>query len=96
MQYATGMKVDLILRKSTRYRIHEFSRRREATLGDARTWVVSPEDLVLSKLAWAGDSASELQLRDVQQLLAGRVDVDYLRHWAADLRVSSRLESLLP
>jgi len=32
-------------------------------------WIVSREDLILSKLAWAKDSGSEMQLRDVRALL---------------------------
>ncbi len=95
MHYATGLRIDLIVRKSTPYRVHEFARRREVRLGTVRTWIVSAEDLALSKLVWARDSGSDTQLRDVQQLLRGPVDVDYLRRWAKDLDVVTRLESLL-
>ena len=59
------IKVDCIVRKSSRYRLEEFARRRRITVGDFATWIVSAEDLILSKLVWARDSHSELQLRDV-------------------------------
>lgn len=95
MHYATGMKVDLIVRKSTPYGVHEFTRRRQVQLGDVLTWVVSREDLILSKLVWAKESGSDMQLRDVEQLISGQVDVEYLRTWATDLGVSSRLEAFL-
>lgn len=95
MHYASGIKIDLIVRKSTPYRVQEFSRRREARLGELRTWIVSREDLVLSKLVWAEATGSEMQIRDVQQLLSGAVDIDYLRRWAADLGVAPQLEVLL-
>jgi hypothetical protein len=95
MHYATGVKIDLIVRKSTPYRIHEFARRREVQLGAVRTWIVSAEDLILSKLVWARESGSDMQLRDVQQLMRGPLDVEYLRRWAKDLDVVTRLESLL-
>ena len=42
-------------------------------------WIVSCEDLILSKLVWALVSNSELQRRDIHQLLAEAVDLDYIR-----------------
>jgi hypothetical protein len=96
MHYGSGIKVDLIVRKSTEYRLLEFSRRQRVDLGATETWIVSREDLILSKLAWARDSASELQLRDVKQLLSGAVDADYLKRWAPVLGVDSLLAEALP
>jgi hypothetical protein len=57
---------------------------------------VSREDLILSKLVWARDSRSELQLRDVRQLLSDAVDAEYLNKWAPALGVDSLLEEALP
>jgi nucleotidyltransferase AbiEii toxin of type IV toxin-antitoxin system len=94
MHYASGVKVDLIVRKSSEYRALEFSRRTRVRIGAIETWIVSPEDLILSKLIWASDSASELQRRDVRQLLGGPVDVEYLRKWARVLGVESALEDV--
>ena len=92
MHYGSGIKVDLIVRKSSEYRILEFSRRRHIEMGTIKTWIVSREDLILSKLVWAHDARSELQLRDVGQLVGGPVDDDYLRTWAPVLGVESLLE----
>src|SRR5689334_24917745 len=44
------IKVDCVVLKSDPYRREEFARRREIDLGDFRTWIVSREDLILSKL----------------------------------------------
>jgi hypothetical protein len=95
MHYGSGVKVDLIVRKSSEYRLLEFSRRRHVHLGAIETWIVTREDLILSKLVWARDTVSELQLRDVRQLLSGAVDTDYLQKWAAVLGVDSLLEEAL-
>jgi len=57
--------------------------------------MVSREDLILSKLAWAKDSGSEMQMRDVGALLAGDVDRQYLEHWAAELSVTDLLAGCL-
>ena len=89
------IKIDLIVRKDTPYRHEEFNRRRRATLGDFHFWIVSKEDLILSKLAWAKDSQSELQFRDVRALLAKKVDHDYLQRWAAELSVASELRACI-
>ena len=94
MHYGSGVKVDLIVRKSSEYRVLEFSRRARVAIGAVQTWIASREDLILSKLVWARDSDSELQRRDVRQLLAGPVDTQYLGEWAPKLGVESLLEDL--
>jgi hypothetical protein len=63
--------------------------------------VVSAEDILLAKLRWYrdGGESSERQWNDLRNILAvqaGRLDRDYLRHWAAILSVSDLLEKLLP
>ena len=94
MHLASAIKVDFIIRKSSEYRLMEFERRKYVQFGAIRTWIVSREDLILSKLVWARDSGSDLQRRDIRQLLAGPVELDYLEHWAAVLGVSALLEEL--
>ena len=94
MHFESGLKIDLIVRKSSEFRQIEFARRRAVTFGGIRTWIVSCEDLILSKLFWALDSNSEL--RDIQQLLAGAVDLDYIQQWAPKLGVTSLLNELMP
>ncbi|HSR66736.1 MAG TPA: hypothetical protein VLU25_02250 [Acidobacteriota bacterium] len=51
--------------------------------------VDSPEDLLLSKLVWAKQGDSELQKRDIRNLLESvrDLDFDYLRQWAKELSV---------
>lgn len=88
------IKVDIIVRKDEEYRRAEFERRLAVVLEGSRIWLVSKEDLILSKLLWARQSASEMQRRDVQNLLATDVDRGYLSHWAGRLGVTSLLEEL--
>jgi len=89
------VKLDFIVRKDTPYRRHEFGRRQRVRMPGFEAWIVSREDLILSKLAWAKDSGSEMQLRDVQALLAGSVDRTYLERWAEDLSVTELLRKNL-
>ena len=89
IHYESVFKVDFIVRKDDRYRLEEFKRRKRITFEDMDIYVVAPEDLVLSKLYWAKDSLSELQLGDVKNLLKGvkNLDEDYLKQWARYLNV---------
>ena len=89
------IKIDFIVRKDAPYRAAEFERRRRVPMPGFEAWIVSREDLILSKLAWAKDSGSELQRRDVAALLVAGADADYLRHWAPELSVSELLEQSL-
>lgn len=94
MHLMSGIKVDFIVRKQAEYRQVEFARRRRVDLGGVPAFVVSREDLILSKLLWARESKSELQLRDVRALLDGPLDHAYLRHWAASLGVDNMLDEV--
>lgn len=89
------IKVDCIIRKSTEYRQLEFERRREVQIQDVKVWIVSKEDLILSKLFWAKDSHSEFQLRDVKNLLASGYDAEYLDRWTHDLGLDDLLKECL-
>jgi hypothetical protein len=85
------VKVDFIVRKDSPYRRREFSRRMRVSIDDQEVYVVAPEDLILSKLEWAKDSRSEVQLTDVRNLLRSvkRLDRRYLARWAKQLGVES-------
>jgi hypothetical protein len=88
------IKADFIARKSGRFRETEFSRRRQLEIDGMEVWVVTVEDLILSKLAWGMDASSALQTRDVRTLIASgkNLDWEYLRHWAGELGLSRHLE----
>jgi hypothetical protein len=95
IHFESVVKVDFIVRKADRYRRHEFSRRMSVDLSGFKTWIVSKEDLILSKLNWAKDSKSEMQLKDVKNLLATAPDLEYIREWAKELDVDALLEECL-
>lgn len=90
------VKVDFIVRKDTPYRREELSRRRSLRIDDLTVSVVSPEDLLLSKLAWAADSRSEIQLDDARNLIASVPELDwsYIETRAATLGVEALLREV--
>lgn len=54
------VKVDFIVRKEGEYHREEFKRRRPVNLEGTTIFLVSPEDLILSKLLWARDTDAEV------------------------------------
>lgn len=93
---ASVVKVDLVIRKDSPYRQTEFERRRRAFIGEHGFFIVAPEDLVLSKLEWAKDSHSELQLNDVRNILRDMpaLDMTYVSRWAAELGIEALLSEV--
>ena len=90
------VKVDFVIRKDTPFRREEFSRRRRVRVNGREISIVTAEDLILSKLYWAKDSHSELQLRDVRNLLqcVESLDWSYLERWAPEISVSGLLSEV--
>lgn len=92
IHFESTIKVDCVVLKESDYRQTEFARRKQITVKDFIFWIVSLEDLVLSKLAWAKPSHSEMQLRDVRNLLTKECDDQYLNQWAAALGLRELLD----
>jgi 3-phosphoglycerate kinase len=81
------VKIDCILQKEGAYDAEAFSRRLERKLAGFSVKVIAPEDLILRKLIWARESHSELQFRDVRNLLEMSEELDrtYLDRWIRKL-----------
>jgi hypothetical protein len=93
-----GWKVDLIIRKARPFSREEFTRRRSAELMGVNTWIVSPEDSILSKLEWTKGRQSTLQLQDATQVLIMQwetLEFEYLRRWAKQLDVADQLDEII-
>jgi hypothetical protein len=103
IHYETAFKVDVFIPQARPFDQMQLERRTLATVTTdpkRSLYVTSPEDVILSKLEWfrMGGEVSDRQWRDVLGVLktrAGGVDLDYLRHWAEELRVSDLLERAL-
>ncbi len=99
----TMFKVDVFIPKQRPYSRMQFERRVKQPLSaeaDRMAYVSSAEDNVLTKLEWyrLGTEVSERQWRDVLGVLkaqSGRLDVAYMRQWAAALEVADLLDKAL-
>jgi hypothetical protein len=85
----SGLKIDFVIRKNTPYRRTEFERRTRQTLFGHEAWVVSLEDLILSKLIWIQELQSGRQIEDIRSLLENEVDNAYLKKWIDELRLTT-------
>ncbi|HWM26761.1 MAG TPA: hypothetical protein VNP98_18230 [Chthoniobacterales bacterium] len=83
------IKVDCIVRKDTPYRRAEFERRKQIRIEDFSTWIASKEDLIISKLFWAKDTGSEIQMGDVRNLAATGCDAAYIENWTEELGLTN-------
>ncbi len=103
IHYETAFKVDIFIRKLRAFDQMQLERRRPsviATEPEESVYVVSPEDIILSKLEWyrMGGEVSDRQWRDILGVLkarAGELDLAYLRKWAGELKVSDLMERAL-
>ncbi len=95
----TMFKVDIFPSKRTEFEMQQLERRQIAIIDpdrEATAFVATAEDTILAKLAWyrLGGEVSEQQWRDILGVLKrqrGRLDVEYLKRWADDLKVSDLL-----
>ena len=81
---ASGWKADLIFRKARAFSETEFRRRQPTEILGIEVTLTTLEDLIIAKVEWSEMGDSELQRRDVRELLeiAGdSLDRDYLDHW---------------
>jgi hypothetical protein len=87
-----GIDGDLFLAES-RFQRQLLARCRREQIDDFAAWLVSPEDLILLKLL----AHRPRDLADVGDILftQGKLDEQYLRHWAQELGAAADLERVL-
>jgi hypothetical protein len=92
------LKIDFFGHGHGPYDESEFSRSRAVTVRADRTLIVkAPEDTVLRKMLWyrEGGEVSDRQWHDILGVLrtqGSRLDIDYVRTWAARLSVVDLLD----
>lgn len=91
LSVATGLKIDVIVKKMTAYDQLRFERRQRITIWDGfPAYVASPEDIIIKKLEYYREGQSEKHLRDIKGILANtEIDKDYLSAWVTKFQLEA-------
>ncbi|HEY5408299.1 MAG TPA: hypothetical protein VIJ92_14485 [Ginsengibacter sp.] len=90
IDFASNYKADFIILKNEPYRLAEFERREQVNFLDMQINLVSPEDLIISKIAWIQEVQSDIQKEDIKILLKIKnIDMRYIRKWIATLKLNT-------
>ena len=85
----SGLKVDVMIRKNTAFDASRFSRAHAIRpVGTYEARFASPEDVIIKKMEYYREGASEKHLRDIASMLrisGNEIDHAYVEGWAARL-----------
>ena len=95
LHQTTLVKIDCIARRNDEYQRIAFGRKQNVDYAGFDVWVISKEDLILSKLSWAKKTESEMQLRDAANILRYGCDREYIAFWANKLGIEDLLNKTL-
>ncbi|MGZ3709706.1 MAG: hypothetical protein ACXVBC_12370, partial [Bdellovibrionota bacterium] len=93
---ASGLKIDIIVRKNGEHGRAEFSRKQRVPLFPGfDAWIASPEDVIIKKLDFYREGGSEKHLADIRGILANTsVDRAYLDSWVKKLGLGEQFEKI--
>ena len=94
----SALKVDFWLPKPEPFDREMLRRRIQANLFGEPAWISTAEDVILHKLVWNRITPSDRQLGDAAGIVAVQadaLDINYLRQWAQELKLTAELERLL-
>ena len=96
VDFASGWKIDLIIRKSRPFSRGEFDRRSTVDFHGLRLAIATAEDVLVAKLEWAKLAQSQRQIEDAAGILrirASDLDRAYLHHWVRQLDLQEQWEA---
>lgn len=90
IDYNSGYKADFVVLKNEAFRMAEFKRRTQADFFGTPVYIVSPEDLLLSKLIWIQDMQNVIQSEDIRNLAAiPTLNKTYINFWINNLNLNT-------
>ncbi len=95
----TCFKIDIItLNEKDAYEIQKFKNKVKIDFQNKEIFVISPEDLIISKLLWSKSAGgSERQLKDcesIYRLNCESLDFDYITRWVEALNIGEEFNKL--
>jgi hypothetical protein len=86
----SGYRANFVMLKNNEYRLTEFERRQKMDFYGTGVYVVSPEDLLISKLILIQDWQAAVQMEDIKNLAAlPNLQRDYTDHWINKLNLNT-------
>jgi hypothetical protein len=83
-------KLIFFIRSPEPFEILKFQRRKQIDYFGLKIWVITLEDLIISKLIWIQQLESELQKRDIESLLENpNADLIYVNKWCKELNLKT-------
>ncbi|MGN7721908.1 hypothetical protein [Chitinophaga sp. 22620] len=90
IDHASGFKADFVVLKRDPFRQMEFSRRISLDFYGKTIFVVSAEDLLISKLIWIQELQSAIQMEDIRNIAEKEdLDKEYISSWIKKLKLST-------
>lgn len=90
IDFKSGYKADFIILKNNPYRKTEFERRKKVKFLEMMIDIVSPEDLLLSKIIWIQELQSGVQMEDIKILSEHKgLDWGYINYWVKELNLKT-------
>ena len=90
IDHKSGYKADFVILKSEPFRQTEFERRRQLKFLEMYINIVSPEDLLLSKIIWIQEIQSGVQMEDIKLLSQlEEIDFNYVNNWIKELNLKT-------
>ncbi|MCZ4223554.1 hypothetical protein [Pedobacter rhodius] len=90
IDHASGYKADFVILKNEEFRQEEFNRRVEMEYFGKSVYLVTVEDLLISKLIWIQVLQSAIQVNDIKNLAElETLDWDYINKWVKILKLAT-------
>ncbi|HKC35428.1 MAG TPA: hypothetical protein VKB95_05170 [Chitinophagaceae bacterium] len=90
IDHKSGYKADFVILKDEPFRQTEFLRQRKMKFLDMNISIVSPEDLLLSKLIWIQEIQSGVQMEDIKMISnVENLDWNYIHDWIKELNLKT-------
>ena len=90
IEHGSSFRADFVLLKDEPFRQEEFKRRIPMDYFGKQIYVVSPEDLIISKLIWIQDLQSSIQKEDIRNLCTiENLDWAYMKMWVSKLKLNT-------
>ncbi len=90
IDFKSGFKVDIIILKDTDYFLQAFKNKKISNELGYEIYVISLEDLILSKILWIQQLQSEKQKEDIKMLLnSDNIDIQYINKWINNLNLNT-------